>query len=639
MKTVRRIYIYVVALVSLEVVAWAVIGLGRTLFAKKVIGGSVEQLAGAISLVLVGVPVFLVHWWLAQRDASREPEEHFSGVRALFLYAASLSLGIPIIQNLMAILARALALLLELNPFDLFIGGDQSWSDNLVAVAVNALLLVYIHYVLRADWAAGPQGDGFSNFRRAWRYVWMLYSLVMACAGVQQLLHYILALVDAIGKRGGSILMDGLTLLLVGVPLWVAAWRHIQATLGDPAERRSILRMIVMYAVTFIGVVTALFASGAVLSELLYLAFSAFEKSSGWLNRIVGPLSVALPAVVVWVFYSRVLHAEVDALPDEPRRAAMRRLYAYVLSFLGLGAAFVGLMFLVSLVIELAFDTGMVWGEWVQRDMAAALAALLVGLPVWLRQWAPMNREAAGQDQAGDHSRRSVIRKSYLYLALFAGVMGVMLTAGDFFFQVLRQLLGDTVDNFTLEVVRSIAFLVLFAVLTLYHWRALRGDGQRATRLLAELHAAFSVAIFETHEGDFTSSVLAALKSEAPEIPVAIQTVGEPLDESLAGAGAVILPAELAANPPEAIRIWLDEFGGVRLVVTLEAPGWVWVGAGETRPEALARQAAKAAGQLAEGQSGRAASRSIWVTLGYIFTALAVLAALCVLTSLLGEIF
>jgi hypothetical protein len=181
---------------------------------------------------------------------------------------------------------------------------------------------------------------------------------------------------------------------------------------------------------------------------------------------------------------------------------------------------------------------------------------------------------------------------------------------------------------------------VLFAVLLAYHWQALRADGRLSTRLLAAQHAEFSVVIFEPAQGGFAEKIAEVLGVETPDIPVAVHPVGETLDQSLAGAGAVILPASLAANPPEAIRIWLQEFGGTRIVVPAPAENWVWIGVEDEKLDALGKQAAKAVEQLAEGQQEvKARSRSPWTIMGYIFAVAAVLSGLCLLGVILQEAF
>ena len=251
MKTIRRIYIYAVAFVSLEVVVWAVISLGRTLFADELIGGDVGQLAGALAFVLVGLPVFILHWWLAQRDSAKSSQEHFSAVRALFLYAASLSLGIPVIQNLLAIVQRLLALLFSVDVNDVMIGGGQTWADNLVAIVVNALFFWYIHSIINKDWGDGPEGAAYVNLRRAWRYIWALYGLVYTFFGVHEIIFYTLGLNNALVITGNNLAINGISFSLFGGVTWYLWWNHIQKSLVEPAEKESMLRLIILYAVSF----------------------------------------------------------------------------------------------------------------------------------------------------------------------------------------------------------------------------------------------------------------------------------------------------------------------------------------------------------------------------------------------------
>ena len=68
MRTVRRLYFYAVAIISLEVVLWGLIGLVRVIFSSTVTN-TVDSLAQGLALILVGVPVFALHWWAAQRSA------------------------------------------------------------------------------------------------------------------------------------------------------------------------------------------------------------------------------------------------------------------------------------------------------------------------------------------------------------------------------------------------------------------------------------------------------------------------------------------------------------------------------------------------------------------------------------------
>ncbi len=186
MKTIRRLYLYSVALVSLEVVVWGLIGLARSAFAGDEIGGDVARLAGALALIFVGIPVFLLHWWLAQKSAREDEDERSSYIRAIFLYGALLFTLIPVSQNLLTLINRTLFSILDVSLDGAMFGYGQTWSDNLIAIVMNGLVAAYIFSVLRKDWAEQPVGSPLTDTRRLYRYIWVLYGLVMLVMGINQ---------------------------------------------------------------------------------------------------------------------------------------------------------------------------------------------------------------------------------------------------------------------------------------------------------------------------------------------------------------------------------------------------------------------------------------------------------------------
>jgi hypothetical protein len=85
MVTVRRWYIFLVNIVSLQAVTWAIIFLLQNLLTLGS-GAPVETTAFQIAVIVIGLPIFLVHWLWAQRLAGRETDELWSAVRRLYLY-------------------------------------------------------------------------------------------------------------------------------------------------------------------------------------------------------------------------------------------------------------------------------------------------------------------------------------------------------------------------------------------------------------------------------------------------------------------------------------------------------------------------------------------------------------------------
>ncbi len=623
MRTVRRLYFYAVSMVSLEVVLWGLIGLIRSMFCpvSRVCGFS-NILAQGLALTLVGVPVFGFHWWWAQRNAGRDMDEPASGVRAVFLYGALLGTLIPAVQNLLALVNRPVLSRFGLDATRAFVGGSQLWSDNVIAILMNLLVAYYFYTVLRMDWKVIQPTGTFADVRRIYRTVWVLYGLGLAVSGSQQLLHFILF--SDVNWLSSSAFyyqaINGMVVTLVGAPIWAVAWLACQKALAEPAERESLLRLGLLYFLALAGISTVLTSGGMVLDILLRLVFGFKLTFAEFLGKVSGPVSILVPLAGIWAYYGRWLGRTMAETRDVPRRSAMRRLYSYILSAFGLGATFTGLALLLSFVVDAAIGK-LVWADSLAPRLAAALATLLVGLPLWALAWRPMQAEALSTSDEGDHARRSIIRKIYLYLVLFVSVVGGMFTAFNLFNLLLRSLLGGSVDNLLQGTLKSIEVLFLFAGMGIYHGMTLRKDGRVAASVLAEKHAAFPVLVFDPGDGGFGREILAALQRHAPRLPAEVHPAGKAVGADEAPS-AVVLPMDLALDPPDWLRGWLVSFGGNRLVVPRGDGKWVYAG-GIRPPLAAAGQAALALRQMAEGQEAHVQGGTpAWTIVIYVLAAL-----------------
>jgi uncharacterized membrane protein len=660
MRTVRRLYFYAVAFVSLEIVIWGLVGLARSFFCGRGMAacGAATILAQGLALILVGVPVFGFHWWMAERFARQDGEERASGVRAVFLYGALLGTLIPIVQNALSLLDRLVLQALGLSPSQAILGPNQTWSDNLIAIVMNAIVAVYFITILRGDWQVVAPKDflptvhgTLTDIRRIYRHVWLVYSLGLVVAAVQQMLRFLLnSFPGGLSFQFRASGAHGIALVLIGLPLWYFAWKTVQEALAGQAERESLLRLGVLYLLSLAGVITVIAAGGVVIDLILRLIFGETMTFSSFIQKLAGPVSIGIPLAGVWAYYGRWLGRAMEESSDVPRRAGMRRLYSYILSAIGLGATFTGLSMLLAFVVDAAIGN-IVWADVLRPRLAAALATLSAGLPLWWLAWKPAQAEALTADDAGDHTRRSIIRKVYLYLALFVSVVGGMITAVSVLNLVLRSLFGSPVGNLLQQILKDLEYLFLFVGLGVYHGLMLRKDGKLASEALAEKHAAFPVIVFDPGDGSFGQAILAALHRQTPRLPAVIQsasqvvahasnsTAGTGASNSTAGTGdaapkAVLIPGGLAVAPPEPLREWLDQYSGSKLIVPQAAQGWLWTGGIHPLP-AAANQAAQTIRQLAEGQEARQqAGTSGWMIFVYIIAGLFGLEILGLLISL-----
>ena len=241
-----------------------------------------------------------------------------------------------------------------------------------------------------------------------------------------------------------------------------------------------------------------------------------------------------------------------------------------------------------------------------------------------------MQAQASTSEVSGDHARRSLTRRIYLYLALFSGVIGGMVTAVVLLNTLLNALFNGAPTGLLRQVLKSVELLFLFTGLGVYHGLTMRGDGRITTSNLSAKHAAFPVLIFDPGDG-FGESLQAAIRKAAPNLPVTLQPPSK-TPAAAAKPRAVVLPLDLALDPPAGLRKWLEKYPGSRLLVPHGSGRWALVG----QPARLqAGQTAQALRQLAEGQEVRSSSTPGWLIAVYI---LAGLFGLPILVSLVGSL-
>ena len=619
MKTIRRLYFYAVSAISMEVVLWGIITLLRSIFnANKIIEGT-STLAQALSLILVGVPIFLIHWLWAQRVSAKEDEEKTASVRAIFLYGILLGTLIPAVQNLLALIDRTFLATANLYTYRAIVGGSQTWLDNLIAIVINLLIAAYFWNILKAEWRTLPEAENFAEIRRLYRFVWVLYGLLMTIFGAQQALDYAFTLStqNVLGMIGRETVVNAIALLLIGSPIWYFSWRILQDALPDSAERESYLRLGILYLLSLGGVIVVLTAGGNLIYMILMYLLEGGKSFGEFVQDIGGPISIGAPFGILWAYYGKWLNQQFAFDENAPRRAGKQRLYFYILSILGLAATFFAISSLISVVIDLAVSRGYLSVGGIASPLSSALAALVAGLPLWLMTWRPMQALALEEGSAGDHARRSVIRKTYLYVVLFAAVIGGMISAGTLIFTLINSFLGGDVANFTKSTLNSLQVLILFGVLLQYHLSALQKDGAARADELESKQESFHLLVLDNGDGKFGEAVKASFAKRAPKVSLTVLNVKDGISDSVK-ADAVILPGSLALNPQVNVAAWIRSFGGSRLIVPDEAAGVWWLND--------LGQAADSAKALAEGQEIRPQSsarmNSVWTYVAYVFAAL-----------------
>lgn len=634
MRTVRRLYFYALALVGAHALIWGSISLLRTVLEGGWVGEAALTATG-VALTLVGLPVFLLHWLTLQRDALRDPEERFSRIRAVFLYVFLFWTLLPMLYALLALFNRWTAQFMGLSPQGVWFGASQSDVDNLVALVVNGIVFAFFARLLLAELRQAPAGSFLPDARRFYRYLWMVLGLILTVLAVQGLVRYLLSLLEGDALSGAYLLANSVALALVGVPLWMYFLWHIDGALDDPHERDSVLRLVTLYLITFAGVTGTLVAGSRVLSAVLAWMLGRPQTLSDFIAGEGSALALLIPLAVMWAYYGNRLNTEMTRIPLQPLREGLQRFYRSLLSALGLAVTLLGLVSLITeMFTRLLQPDALLIGA---DRLASSLAGLAIGLPLWLTPWNDLQGEAFLLDERGDRARRSVIRRAYLYVFIFALVVLIMAAGGNLIYSLITHLLGQPVDDLSLLALTRLGMLGIFAVLLAYHLAVLRADNRSALQALGKMHAGFLTLFIVDGETALAEQVVAALHQQAPRLPVVVHSLanGVPSDEYLQ-ARLLVLSAALALEPPPALRLWLEGYRGKRLLLPVLPTGWAW---GASLPGDLrerVRQAVNAILSMAEGEEVPRAgvSTSSWAVAGYVLGGLFAAQMLIVLISL-----
>lgn len=630
MLTVKRIYLYLVAAISLTGVTWAVIGLGRLVIREGIGRGQIIGLAGWLAVIIVGLPIFLFHWLMAQKQVSADPEERGSIIRRIYLYGVMAAGASPIISNIYRLVDNGLLAVLDGSkptyyPYSLTTG------EHLVALLVWGVVWSYIWWQVRADNRALPPPDAPTaaltgaedrgGVRRLYLLAFALAGLVMLSWGAIDLLKTLMQLPGGVFWR--TPVAHDIAKLVIGAAVWLVHWLLLQQAFwsGAAAEERSLFRKLYLYLAVFVYSVMAVGSGTTLLKRLIELALGAPPDTEPLLSQLSVPVPLVVVGGVFWAYHWYVLRQDAEQAPEAPRQAGVRRIYAYLVAAIGLAALLSGVGGLLGILVDLLTTPEAVGFAYYREQVALFSAMTVVGIPVWLFPWRTMQNlavsmpAAAGVEGNGEEERRSTVRKIYLYFYVFVAAIAVFSSVGWFVFHILTAILGaDLPDDFITQVLTALVISLLAVGVWLYHWWAIRHDNRleqidRAKRLKDTV-----VVVIDGNNGSLGQAVIRHIQHDLPGIqlkPVSLTTEAEAAMAAqpftTAGQTAIqtahfvvgswqvlttnkVAPV-VAASPAQ------------KLAIPLPAKNWVWAGV-KSRPEDFyARQAARGVKQAIEGEA------------------------------------
>ena len=479
--TVRRLYFYAVAFVSLMMTASGIVLLIQvildSIFGGDIISDSTTRLAGGVSLLIVGAPLWFFHWRYMQRAVEEQPVETRSILRKLYIYITLAVAGSIIIYT-------------ALNILNWIFRTDDFSGYDLAALIIWGVVWVFHWLVEEREGQSSPE---IIAIRRLYIYIASLVGLVMLSLGIGRLLYFILlegynALVSTPLLSGDSGLwqhaMRGmLAVAIVGAATWALHWLYIARRDYD-----SVLRQVYLYIFAILGgVVATLTALGIIIHEFLTWAFGTYSADTVAQHFEFLPGSVAMLAggAALWAYHWHRVRYEAGESGGTTLSA--RRAYTYILTAIGTGALAVAIFMLVSAALKLvlaSFGDVVVGGDQWKRPLINIITLAVLGGPVWGYYWRNIQSRTLALET---DERQATSRRIFLFAALGIGVLALLGSVSALLFFFLQDLLDFSFSLGTVDdMVEPIAIIVAAAAFLPYYWAVYRQDQDTAPDIAPE---------------------------------------------------------------------------------------------------------------------------------------------------------
>lgn len=500
MQTARRLYLYVMAGIGLGVLVAGVSLLLTTLLeAIGIDSGSVfsgeqasrERLTLATAMTAVALPVWLIHWFVAERGVQEgrpgSDLERSSAVRGLFF---ALVLGGLLIAAFLSL--RSLVEWAALS----FVG-DSTFSnpagDLGLLVAAGAAWGYHLSVRLR-DWRRGPITGAGAWLPRAYLYVATFAGLFVLLFGIADLLALTGRLLageagdpvfDDVGTWWTFPLASALSRIVVGGATWIGHWWYARQLWADPGHRGTVERparlRFAFYVATLVVSAGAALGYAGQVGRLIIGAVLGLGTGDGPGGSLVGEVVASAVAALVfalaWWVHARWLRA---AARDPGAHATVprpERLVAYPTALVGLAVGAIGAARLLGVVLDLVLGGGRVvtGGDQTERVFADFAPYAILGFGTWIWHWSAVMRAVAAEPV---EEASSTVRRTALLATLAISVLAGVASLGVVLYRLFGTLFGlDIPANVAAELSVPIGALVVTVAIALYHGGLLRQDG------------------------------------------------------------------------------------------------------------------------------------------------------------------
>jgi hypothetical protein len=493
MSTAKRVFLYIITIVTLGIFAGGVgnlLSLVFDLIFRSNEGGSFAQgqLAMGLAMLIIGGALWFLFWRIIQRATSGDAGEIGSGIRKLYL---NLILVVSAVNGLVN-LAEFLRWILTGVPFSEFP------SSELAGLIVTGCIWFYHRKIEKGEGQPSPEAKILGHW---YVYILSAFGLIAVTSSIVQLLNSAFSYLPVWGEytlRGGlwdNVIAVNIGWMLAGGLAW---WYHWLRLAKEDYE--STLRQVYLHLLAITGsVVAALTALTTVFYKLFSYAFGG-SADEGYFRFLGWSVPLILVAAGVWIYHRKIIQEESVKL--KINQLSPHRLYLYLMSFIGLGAALSGIVFLFSVILDLlvdAFSAAAIFESgWWANQLSLSLALMLSGVPVWLYFWRKVLRLA---DEGGIMERSTRSRRIFLYTMLGLTIIAAVTTLVIIIYQVINGILrGEFETEFLRTVIWSLSVLLAAIPALIYHWRVLREDQRLGAEKLIRRKRVNVVAVEGTED-------------------------------------------------------------------------------------------------------------------------------------------
>ena len=466
MSSTRRVFYYIVSIVSLSVMS---AGFGALLYlilnlaitgetSRLPLNFAGHQLSLGLAEVIIGTPLWFFFWRSLQRQVEGHAAEIGAGIRQFYLHLIflvtsimSLYMGSSLLKWLMAGAPRS-----------------ENASGSLATLIVIAAIWLY-HWRIAAQ--EGRPSEIARTLRRWYIYIVSGWGLVWLTVGLVQVVY-----ASAAYLAGGSeVLIRGpfwtenvrtfASWILLGGLWWGHHWFRLSK--GDVD---STLRQVYIYLLAIVGgSVAGLVALVITLQRSLNWLFQAASSSDAVYFQFLGwTLPLLVISIGIVAYHQMVSLEEAGQLQE--RRLSSKRVHFYILSFLGLGSLTAGLLILLGIVLNLPLSQSA--PNWWRGQLALGLALLLVALPLFWYYWRQIARLVL---KGGLVEWKARSRRIYFYLIIVVSILGLVGGLVFLVYQILNAALTAAIDlQVYRDCIKGLLAIFASAPLLFYHWRQVR---------------------------------------------------------------------------------------------------------------------------------------------------------------------